>query len=796
MALSRSHTLTLLAVLLVLAVCANGAPTVTQFRQELTALRAVVKQQKNYSAFARGIDRMLKYPDSLLPQIFNTTLFIPTNRAILSLGIPTLKNDTAMEAIGKYNVLVKQFTGAQLLKLAPNTLLKTKAKDMLMRYPSTGANAGKIVLGPQSAPAAKQGVVLTADLYTGKFLKAHGLSVLTRRLRKLAADTAGSIVGKTGKDGGKMGGAVVGDGATGGSTEGRMLVSGFIQLMMSQVSSRVVTFLMNLVIARRLSPQEFGMAAVQFQLLTSTILFVSREGFRRGCLRADGNTPSSSSSASSSASPLYWARMVSAAWLVVPTGIALAAAACAFVLHYQHLPLSDPYAQAILLHGVAAAVELLSEPLYILSQALLLVRLRAVLDAVATVVRCVVTLLLVLGGIGRTGGLVFAYAELAFSTTLVIGYWGFFLLHPSVRALGPRGENEAGGGSAGEGSGAMIPLLPCKLPERPLLHWPLLRLCGAFALQAMVKQVLGKGDEMVLVAMESAYNQGVYGLVVKLGSLVVRSVLQPFEESAFIIFARTAPSLASASHTPHAADAAGKEGSTSKSGRESVARVLLLAVKAVNVLGLIFVAFGPPFSYSLFSLLYGPTWTATEAPLSLACYCPYIMALALNGTTEAFVHAVLSERQLAQSNGWLLLFSLLHMALSALLIRVASSPGLILANCCNMAMRIAYSATFINQYFKTTPNFSLWHSLPSFPVLSSFAAASLISFASQHLLLFRGSYTSPSSPPSPLSPASLAHIAVGALCFAAVIGALWHWERKFFAELKATLRSAKASKQE
>lgn len=45
----------------------------------------------------------------------------------------------------------------------------------------------------------------------------------------------------------------------------------------------------------------------------------------------------------------------------------------------------------------------------------------------------------------------------------------------------------------------------------------MVRLCLAFSLQALVKLVLGKGDEFVLVLMESRYNQGVYGLVSKLG---------------------------------------------------------------------------------------------------------------------------------------------------------------------------------------------------------------------------------------------------------------------------------------
>ncbi|GJP41220.1 hypothetical protein CLOM_g890 [Closterium sp. NIES-68] len=181
MTMSRLYTFSLVAALLLLAACADAAPTVAQFRAELKALKAVTVSQKDYKAFARGIDSMLAYPDSQLPQLFNTTILVPTNKAIYALGIKTLQNSTAMEAIGKYNVLLRQLTGAQLLKLAANTPLRTKApKELLARYASAGANAGKAVLGPLNAPAAKQGVVLTPDLYAGKFLKVHGVSVFFR----------------------------------------------------------------------------------------------------------------------------------------------------------------------------------------------------------------------------------------------------------------------------------------------------------------------------------------------------------------------------------------------------------------------------------------------------------------------------------------------------------------------------------------------------------------------------------------------------------------------------------------
>ena len=51
--------------------------------------------------------------------------------------------------------------------------------------------------------------------------------------------------------------------------------------------------------------------------------------------------------------------------------------------------------------------------------------------------------------------------------------------------------------------------------------------------------------------------------------------------------------------------------------------------------------FGPAYSSTLLLLLYGPTWSATVAPLALAAYCLYILTLALNGgstPSEAPLH--------------------------------------------------------------------------------------------------------------------------------------------------------------
>src|SRR3989338_3729906 len=52
-----------------------------------------------------------------------------------------------------------------------------------------------------------------------------------------------------------------------------------------QVLSRGLTFLVNVALVRTLEPSVLGVCLLQLQLVLSTVQFVSRETFRRACLK-------------------------------------------------------------------------------------------------------------------------------------------------------------------------------------------------------------------------------------------------------------------------------------------------------------------------------------------------------------------------------------------------------------------------------------------------------------------------------------------------------------------------------
>ena len=126
-------------------------------------------------------------------------------------------------------------------------------------------------------------------------------------------------------------------------------------LMALQLISRLFTFALNQALFRLASPSAFGAAAIHFELILSTILFLSREGVRNALLRVGQDVSADAR-----------IRRMNLSFLPIGLGIPLALATSVAYARYASGEMKrQPYfEEAILIYAVAAMAELLSEPLY------------------------------------------------------------------------------------------------------------------------------------------------------------------------------------------------------------------------------------------------------------------------------------------------------------------------------------------------------------------------------------------------------------------------------------------------
>ncbi|XP_073405721.1 man(5)GlcNAc(2)-PP-dolichol translocation protein RFT1-like [Dendrobates tinctorius] len=124
---------------------------------------------------------------------------------------------------------------------------------------------------------------------------------------------------------------------------------------------------------------------VRLTLLYTTVVFLAREAFRKACL---GHSTQQS-----------WRHTVHLTWLAVPLGICWSVILGGIWLSMLEVP--DPaiiphYGTGVLAFGFSAVIELMSEPFWVLAQAHLFVRLKVIAESLAIIVRCSVTVTLVL----------------------------------------------------------------------------------------------------------------------------------------------------------------------------------------------------------------------------------------------------------------------------------------------------------------------------------------------------------------------------------------------------------------
>lgn len=189
-------------------------------------------------------------------------------------------------------------------------------------------------------------------------------------------------------------------------------------LVLLQLFSRAFTFGLNQALVRLATPQTFGTAAIQFELLLSTILFLSREGVRNALLRSSVKNKKDSNVA----------LVENISLIPVFLGVPVSGLTALIYLQYaSSSTASQPHFHlSVAVYAIAAIFELLSEPLYIRAQNELRLKVRVRAEGVAVVSKSVVAFLVLALAPGEWALVAFAVGQAAYGLSLLAVFFGTY----------------------------------------------------------------------------------------------------------------------------------------------------------------------------------------------------------------------------------------------------------------------------------------------------------------------------------------------------------------------------------
>lgn len=526
-------------------------------------------------------------------------------------------------------------------------------------------------------------------------------------------------------------------------------LSGASSLVLLQVLTRVATFVLNQALVRFSTPQVFGTASIQFELLLSSILFISREGVRLALLRStdkkDETTPetneiTSSPKIDSTPSKLHKRKGGKAdtspqadqlsthkasadvlssniATLPVLFGLCLS-----LVLPMAYIWTASPESSAqphfrlsILIYTASAMLQLAAEPMYILAQQELNFTARVRSEAAGVVSRAAITVgILVVaerlhpagektpGGGNEWGLLAFSLGQLSYGFFVFVIYLWTYMKRSSEWRWWPKSITMIDKGHA----------------KRMLFDPVLLRLAFSMTLQSFIKHLLTEGDKFAVSRISKLADQGGYAVASNYGSLVARLLFQPVEEITRVFFSKTlavctieedqdntkkAKPVAVQSEKASDKEPEIKNPLTSEQQmalRQSSATLHSLLRVQMHVL-LILVVFLPPYLPTLLAHFLPKKYLATSAPSILQAYAYYLPMMSINGIVEAFAFSVMSANDVKRQARWLFVTSISFGLFVWLFCEKLGQgdAGLVAANTLSLGMRAGWALWFADQWF-------------------------------------------------------------------------------------------------
>ncbi|KAG8845525.1 Oligosaccharide translocation protein rft1 [Serendipita sp. 411] len=542
------------------------------------------------------------------------------------------------------------------------------------------------------------------------------------------------------------------------SSTASRLVAGASSLVLLQLLTRIVTFLLNQALVRLSTPQIFGTATIQFELLLSSIVFISREGVRLALLRSTEETRKHKITRESSevfsdsqgggtttdddgtkqirkrngskpakrvvtigeggANSEAKQKILSSNIATIPSllGISLS---IGLPLVYswtasQEVKEQPHFHASVLIYTLSAVLQLAAEPMYILAQQELDFRARVTSEAAGVISRAAITVGVLLfakrsGKVGKSahdqadewGLLAFAFGQLGYGLSIFVIYLWTYRSRMTEWRWFPQS----------------VMTLEKGRVRRRSFDPQLLTLTISMTIQSFIKHLLTEGDKLAVSRTSRLADQGGYAIAANYGSVVARILFQPVEEIARVYFSKTlAICTTDGTDAPLQVDkrqedvrdlssSRGRPKPLSKEQQSALQQTLstfhTLLLFQSHLL-LLLITFLPPYLPILLSHFLSKKYLVTTAPSILEAYAYYLPMMSLNGVLEAFAFSVMSPQDIKTQTRWLFATSVCFGIAVWVFCEYMGQgeAGLVMANVTTLGMRAAWAAIFADRWYK------------------------------------------------------------------------------------------------